>query len=307
MPIISTCNMKTAYERHGSPHDVAILMLMGLGAQLVMWPDALIDGLVATGRQVITMDNRDIGLSEKWHGARAPHPLLQSAGVRIIGYGGAPYDLDDMAADAAALIDALDLKKVHVIGTSMSGIIGQILAADHADKVLSLTTISSTTGASSLPNPDLDVVRQIARREPPPRTREEAIQRSLKSFDLIGTKDEDHAANGVKDKLERAYDRCYYPQGSKRQTAAIIETGDISKRTQTIDAPVLALHGSEDPLVPNAGGKDIAARARSGRYVELSGMGHDLPPRFVGAMLSEIRDHLDAAEQLQSNPPVRIS
>ncbi len=294
MPTTQANNIKIAYERMGDPSAIPIILLMGLGAQLVMWPDELLETLRSTGHQLILMDNRDSGLSQKMHSARPPHPVLQSIGVRLIGRGCAPYRLEDMAEDTAGLITKLALPRAHIVGTSMGGMIAQILASKHADKVRSVTLISSTTGAKNLPSPDLSIIRKISKPQPPARTRHDAIEQSLKTFELIGTKGENHRDNGVRDRLEAAYERCYYPQGKRRQTAAIIETGNISAYTETIAAPLLAIHGSDDPLVPSQGGRDAASRAKRGEFFEIEGMAHDLPSQFISIIGRKIKAHIGA-------------
>lgn len=297
MPILRTNGLNIAFERVGDPSAPAILMLMGLGAQLVMWPSSLVTVLTSSGYSVVMMDNRDIGLSEKLHAARAPNPIVQSLRVRLFGRGGAPYQLEDMAEDAVGLMSALQISKFHLIGASMGGMISQIIASKYSERVRSIALISSTTGAPELPAPDLKIMRKMSKPQPAARTRREAIERSLKSFELIGTTDEDHRTNGTRDALMAAYDRCYYPQGQRRQTAAIIESSDLSTYTKSISAPLLALHGSADPLVPCDGGRHAAHLAEKGRYFEIKGMGHDLPRQRIPVIGRELLKNLRIAAQ----------
>ena len=295
MPLVNANGIEIAYESHGDAADPTILLIMGLGGQLAMWPTALIDTLVDAGHHVVTFDNRDIGLSTKHDGTRVPNLIWQVVTRRLGVKLETPYTLKDMADDAAGLMDALEIDRAHVAGVSMGGMIGQHLAAHYPGRVRTLSAIMTTTGNPNLPRPSGDVIKAVFRAGPPPTTREAIIDRSVRAFSLIGTPGEDHDTNGTRERITASYERNYSPASLRRQTAAIIASGDFRHVTRRIKAPTLVLHGSVDPLVPIEGGHDIARIVPGARMEVIDGMGHDLPPRFVpqlaGHMLDHIRQH----------------
>ncbi|MEL6857224.1 MAG: alpha/beta hydrolase [Pseudomonadota bacterium] len=296
MPHIAANGIKIAYETHGADDAPTVLMVMGLGGQLTMWPDELIEDFVAGGYRVITFDNRDIGLSHQHTGEKSPkilrQILLRRIGIRVK----TPYDLADMARDTIGLMDALKLKTVHLVGISMGGMISQHVAAMAPQRVLSLSAIMTTTGNPKLPRPSGKVMSAMVRRGPPPTTRDEIIDLSVKTFGVIGTPGEDHNTNGMRDRITRSYDRNYNPAGVARQMSAIVAAGDFRKHTRSVKAPTLVLHGSADPLVPIEGGRDIAKLVRGARMEVLDGMGHDVPPRFLPKMTQLMLDHFAASK-----------
>ena len=296
MPHVTANGIQIAYETHGSETNPTVLMIMGLGGQLTMWSDELIADLVAGGYRVITFDNRDIGLSHHHSGERSPailrQILLRRIGIRLK----TPYQLSDMAKDTIGLLDALNLDRVHLVGISMGGMIAQHVASMVPDRVHSLTAIMTTTGNPKLPRPSGKVMQAMIRRGPPPTTRDAIIDQSVATFGVIGTPGEDQNTNGMRDRITRSYDRNYNPAGLARQMSAIAASGDFRKHTRAIKAPTLVLHGSEDPLVPIEGCKDIAKLVRGARYEVLEGMGHDVPPRFLPAITKHMLDHFDATK-----------
>ena len=291
MPHITANNIEIAYETFGDATAPTVLLIMGLGGQLTMWPDQLIEDLVAGGYHVIAFDNRDIGLSHQHKGEKPPHiirqMLLRRLGIRLK----TPYDLDDMANDTIGLMDALNLDRVHLVGISMGGMIAQHVSAMVPDRVKSLTAIMTTTGNPKLPRPSRDIMRAMIRRGPPPTTRGEIIDQSVATFTLIGTPGEDHNTNGMRDRITRSYDRNYNPAGVLRQMSAIVAAGDFRAKTRRISAPTLVLHGSVDPLVPIEGGHDIAGLVHNVRMEIIDGMGHDVPPRFLPQLTQHMLDH----------------
>lgn len=296
MPHVTANGIKIAYETHGAESAPTVLMVMGLGGQLTMWPDELVADFVAAGYRVITFDNRDIGLSHQHTGETAPKILRQIVLRRIGIKLKTPYDLSDMARDTIGLMDALNLEAAHLVGISMGGMISQHVAAMAPNRVLSLSAIMTTTGNPKLPRPSGKVMSAMVRRGPPPTTREEIINLSVKSFGIIGTPGEDHNTNGMRDRIARSYDRNYNPAGVARQMSAIVASGDFRKRTRSVKAPTLVLHGTADPLVPIEGGRDIAKLVRGARMEELEGMGHDVPPRFLPKMTQLMLDHFAASK-----------
>lgn len=292
MPMATANGIEIAYESHGDPAAPTIVLIMGLAAQLEMWPADFIDSLVKAGYHVIRFDNRDIGLTTKFEGARTPNLVLQILLRRIGIKLKTPYDLSDMAADTAGLMDALGIDDAHIIGVSMGGMIGQFLAATYPDRINSLTAIMTTTGNPKLPRPSREIMRAMMRRPEPPTTREEIIARSVAAFDVIGTPGEDHNTNGMRDRIIASVDRDYTPSGPVRQTAAILASGDFRNMTRRIGTPTLVIHGSADPLVSPEAGKDIAAIVPGAQFELIEGMGHDIPPTYLPQITQLILDHL---------------
>ncbi|MEO0608620.1 MAG: alpha/beta hydrolase [Pseudomonadota bacterium] len=291
MPAITANDIKITYESFGDPAAPTVLMIMGLGGQLTMWTEQLIEDLVAGGYHVITFDNRDIGLSHHHTGEKSPNVLrqmvLRRIGIKIK----TPYELRDMAQDTIGLMDALKLDQAHLVGVSMGGMIGQHVAAIAPDRVASLTAIMTTTGNPKLPRPSRAVLAAMLRRGPPPTTRDEIIDRSVKGFETIGTPGEDQNTNGMRDRIARSYDRSYNPSGVLRQMSAIVAAGDFRKYTRSIKAPTLVIHGNKDPLAPIEGGYDIAKLVRGARMEVIDGMGHDVPPRFLPQITKLLLNH----------------
>ena len=291
MPTITANNINITYESFGEASDPTVLMIMGLGGQLTMWTDKLVDDLVAGGYRVITFDNRDIGLSHHHSGEKTPNILrqmvLRRIGIKIK----APYELRDMAHDTIGLMDALKLDEVHLVGISMGGMIGQHVSAIAPERVASFTAIMTTTGNPKLPRPGRQVMQAMIRRGPQPTTRDEIIDQSVRTFGIIGTPGEDQNKNGMRDRITRSYDRSYNPAGVIRQMSAIIAAGDFRKYTRRIKAPTLVIHGNKDPLVPIEGGFEIARLVQDARMEVIDGMGHDVPPRFLPQITKLLLDH----------------
>ena len=251
---------------------------MGLGAQLIQWPDELVDLLVARGFQVIRFDNRDIGLSSRFDDQKAPN-LMQLmmdnvAGKKI----SVPYNLSDMAKDAVALLDALDIKKAHIVGASMGGMIAQLVAVNHPAHVLSLTSIMSTTGNPDLPQATPEAMEALLAPVEDPTNLEEAVKRGIHVWKTIGSPGFPRDEADLLAYVKRTVKRCYYPDGTARQMAAIVADGDRRERLKTITAPTIVLHGEADPLVPIAGGEDTASAIPGAQLRRVKGMGHDVPP-----------------------------
>lgn len=277
------------YEDHGDPAAPPLLLVMGLGAQLTLWPLELVEALVARGFRVIRYDNRDIGLSQKMDGAKAPgfvrHMLMKRFGLnpRV------PYTLADMAADGAGLLDALGIARAHVVGASMGGMIAQHLAFSHPEKVLSLTSVMSTTGNRRLPPAEKGAIAALTRR-PASLDEEVLIAHGMTVGRAIGSAaylDEERLRASVTLNVRRSV----YPEGLPRQLAAIIADGCRRERLATITAPTLVIHGEADPLVPLAGGQDTAAHIAGARLETIPNMGHDLPLPLVDTIADLIAGH----------------
>ena len=295
MPEIFANGLRLTYEESGPTDGPAILLIMGLAAQLVDWPSDLIERLNRAGYRTVAFDNRDIGLSEKLSHRRAPnifcHMLLRRFGLR----GLAPYDLEDMADDARAVLDGLNIELAHVVGVSMGGMIAQILAGKNPNRVASLTAIMTSTNQPGLPGARRDVARLFLRPGPPARTPDEAIEKSMRIWNLIKTQDGGWTDDELLARVSASAHRSTYPPGPKRQTAAIVESGDLRRWSRKIEAPTLVIHGDADALVNIAGGRAVAKAVANAKFVTIPDMGHDLPPDRTGQIADQILIHLDQA------------
>ena len=269
-----------------------VLLVMGLGMQLTGWPDDFVEGLVRAGHRVVRFDNRDIGLSDRLDHLGTPNLLWESMKLRFGLPVRAPYRLHDLAADAIGVLDALGIRKAHVVGASMGGMIAQRIALAAPERVLSLTSIMSSSGARHLPGPRPRVLQVLMSR---PRDHSESVVLAhyVRLFRAIGSPGyplDDHALRQrIRSSLQRGG---YRPAGSARQLAAI--AADVTRAAELgrIAAPTLVLHGADDPLVPPACGEDTARRIRGARYQAIAGMGHDLPPGVVEHLLAALVPHL---------------
>lgn len=291
MPQITANGITLEYEAFGDPANPPLLLVMGLGAQMTLWPMELIEALTARGYYVIRYDNRDIGLSEKFGHAGVPDvrkvALMKLFGLRPK----LAYRLADMAADAADLLRVLGIDKAHVVGASMGGMIVQLLAANHPEKVLSMTSVMSTTGNRRLPRARPEAMKALMGRPPANASLEQVIPVGITVSRAIGSPAYPAAEERLRDRIARDFHRSFYPQGAARQLAAIIDDGDRRARLKRIGAPSLVIHGIDDPLVPVEGGRDTAANIRGAKLHEIKGMGHDLPLELVEEISDVIAAH----------------
>ncbi|MEP3422310.1 MAG: alpha/beta fold hydrolase [Erythrobacter sp.] len=294
MPHINANRMSLFYDDHGNPEHEVIVLVMGLGAQMTMWPQDFVDALVAKGYRVIRFDNRDIGLSEKLEGARAPGLAWQVIRKRIGWPAKVPYSLRDMADDAAALIEALGIGQAHVVGASMGGMIAQLMAVNHADKLLSLTSIMSTTGNPKLPQADKAAMEVLIA---PLNSMDEdsLVERGIEIAHHIGSPGYRPDPEALRARVLSGVQRSVYPAGLPRQLAAIIDDGDRTARLTRITTPTLVLHGEADPLVKLEAGKATAEHIPGAKLVTIPGWGHDLPVDLVNRLADEITLHAKAA------------
>lgn len=295
MPNIRANNIDIYYEENGPADGPVILLVMGLGTQMIAWPDELIQGLVAQGFRVIHYDNRDVGLSQRMDGAPAGNLIWAMLKLRF----GLPvktaYTLTDMAKDGIALLDALGIQKAHVAGASMGGMIAQLMAAHYPDRVSTMTSIMSSSGRPGLPGPRADIRKRLMAPRPSNPTREEAVRLGAESIEAISFADMKRPHDAFVDMAARAFDRGYYPIGMKRQLLAIIADGSRVDRLKTVKVPTLVVHGGADPLVPKEGSEDIARLVPGARLEIIDEMGHDLPPSQVGRMVDLIAGHAKQA------------
>lgn len=294
MPKAQANGIEIEWEAAGDADAPAILLVMGLGAQLTLWPDELVDGLARHGFRVIRYDNRDIGLSTKLDAAGVPD--LAKLGLQLMtgGTPDAPYILSDMAADAVGLLDALGIGRAHVVGASMGGMIAQLVAATYPDRVLSLTSIMSSTGNPALPRATAEATAVLMTR-PQGADIDALVAHGIRAAQVIGSPGYPADPALLEARVRANLARSFYPPGFARQMAAIMADGDRRERLRAITAPTLVIHGADDPLVPVAGGRDTAASIPGARLEVVPGMGHDLPTALVGRMVALIAGQAGAA------------
>lgn len=257
-----------------------LLLIMGLGMQLIAWPDALVAALVRRGFRVIRFDNRDIGLSQGFDEHGVPHMAL--AGLRYAMRLRVPtaYTLRDMAQDALGVLDALGIARAHVCGASMGGMIAQHLAAGAPSRVSSLTLVMTTSGSRRLPGPTLQVRRELMSR-PMGRGEDAAVAWVQRLFRVIGSPAYQMPAQVLEQRARAAVRRAWHPAGSARQLVAIMADGDRSALLPRIAAPTRVIHGEADPLVPAACGRELVASIGGAQADFIDGMGHDLPDALL--------------------------
>jgi pimeloyl-ACP methyl ester carboxylesterase len=274
------------YETFGDPDDPPILLIMGLATQMIAWHEDFCEQLADRGFYVVRFDNRDIG--------RSTHLTFRAPTVGQLfrrRFRPEQYTLSDMAEDAARLLDELGISPAHVVGVSMGGMIGQMLAAEHPDHVRSLTSLMSTTGSRRHGQPHFSVYKYLLR--PPPRDREGYVERSAEVFGLVGSTGFDRDEAYIRERAGRSYDRGYDVAAGGRQLGAITKTGDRTRLLRTIEAPTLVIHGTVDKMIRPSGGRATAKAIPGARLMMIEGMGHDLPrgawPRIIDAIAIHAR------------------
>lgn len=271
-----------------------VLLVMGLGMQLVAWPPAFVDGLVDAGFRVVRFDNRDIGLSQSFDQLGTPNVLWATIKYRLGLAIRAPYTLSDMAADAVGVLDALGIAQAHVVGVSMGGMIAQRIALAAPQRVLSLTSIMSSSGARGLPQADPKVVRVLMGR-PASGRRKDIEDHYVRLLRAIGSPGFPTPEADLRERIFAGLSRRYHPKGVTRQMVAIAADAQRAAELPKLQCRTLVLHGRADPLVPYPCGEDTARRIPGARLVGIDGMGHDLAPGVVERLLAEIVPFLRAA------------
>jgi pimeloyl-ACP methyl ester carboxylesterase len=288
------------YETYGTAGDPPLLLIMGLGTQMIGWPDEFCAQLAERGFHVIRFDNRDIGRSSRIAGAPpTPRQLLTRKIDPVL------YRLGDMAADAAGLLHELNLAPAHVVGASMGGMIAQTLAAQHPDDTRSLVSIMSNTGNRWKGQPAFGIYRYLLRKAPD--DREGYIAYTTKVFEAIGSRGLPFDKDRVRDMVARSYDRGHDPAGPGRQLGAIIASGDRTAELRTIRAPTLVIHGSKDRMVARSGGLATAQAIPGALLMIVEGMGHDLPEAAWPQLVPAIAEHALAADRSASGAPLSAS
>ena len=287
---ISANGVQLEVEDHGPVSGEPLLLIMGLGMQLVAWHTEFVASLVARGFRVIRFDNRDIGLSQRFDQLGVPNLVFDSikyaVGLKVTG----PYTVADMADDTAGLLDALGIQSAHVCGASMGGMIAQQLAVRHPTRVKSLTLMMTSSGSRRLPGPTLKVRSALISRPENANDIESVIAHYVRLYKLIGSPRYPASDAYLHERLGMSVRRSYRPQGTLRQMIAIAADADRSALLSQIKLPTQVIHGQDDPLVPVAAGHDLAQKIAGAKLDLIEGMGHDLPvelwPRFVSGIAS---------------------
>jgi pimeloyl-ACP methyl ester carboxylesterase len=277
------------YETFGDPEDTPIVLIMGLATQMIAWHEEFCEQLADRGFHVVRFDNRDIGRST--HFDFRPPTVLEMVRRRVRPE---QYSLSDMAEDTAALLRELGVAPAHVVGASMGGMIGQVLAAEHPEAVRSLVSIMSTTGSRWQGQPALSVYRYLL--TPPPRDRDGYIERAAAVFGLVGSTGFDRDEQYIRERAGRAYDRGYDVRAGGRQLGAIVASGDRTRMLRRIKAPTLVIHGTVDKMIRPSGGRATAKAIPGARLIMIEGMGHDLPRGAWPRLLDAISEHARAAD-----------
>jgi pimeloyl-ACP methyl ester carboxylesterase len=275
MAKLQSNGLELEYDTFGNRADRPLLLVMGLGTQMIAWDEEFCEALAERGHHVIRFDNRDIGLSTKLD-EHPPPSLLELVPKALAGEPlEVPYDLSDMADDAIGVLDALEIDSAHIVGASMGGMIAQCVALQARERVRSLTSIMSTTGRRDLPSAKPEAMLRLM--TPPPTEREALIEHRLTTHRVIGSPDFpfDEARN--RERAIRAIDRSDHLVGSARQTAAIAASPPRDEALRSLQLPTLVIHGNADPLVPVEAGLDTHACIANSEMMVIEGMGHDLP------------------------------
>ena len=291
MPSVSANGIKIEYESFGAENAPVILLIMGLGMQLIAWPDPFCQKLASAGFRVIRFDNRDIGLSTYFDDRGVPNMIWAFMKARIGLRVRAPYDLNDMAADTIGLMDALQIEKAHVVGASMGGMIAQQVAAKYPARVRSLVSIMSTSGDRRLPPATREAQRALFARPANPHDQNSIVEHSMKIWGVIGSPGFPTDPAELRARTQRSVARSYHPQGVARQLAGILASGDRSSDLSTIRVPTLVIHGDCDPLVRPACGEDTAKKIPGAKLKIIKGMGHDMAawPVLADEILGQVR------------------
>ena len=283
MPIIAVNDIELCYEDFGPDGAPTALLIMGMGAQMTVWPTGFVSELLERGFRVIRFDNRDVGLSTKSSGE--PPDVMAIYAQFLSGQPiDAPYTLSTFAADAVGLLDALNIPAAHIVGASMGGMIVQTIAIEHPDRVLSLTSIMSTTGHTEVGQPDPEAMMALL--TPAPTDREGAIRQSVETSRAIAGDLFDEAWS--RSVATESFDRCFNPAGTAFHLVAIAASGDRTEALGSLDVPTLVIHGRQDSLITLSGGEATAAAIPGAELLVFGRMGHDKPPLYWPQMADAI-------------------
>jgi pimeloyl-ACP methyl ester carboxylesterase len=285
------------YETFGDPSAPPMLLVMGLGTQMIAWDTRFCEDLAGRGFFVIRFDNRDIGRSTRLDGAHVPS--LPEIALRRIP--NPAYTLADMALDTVGLMDALEIERAHVVGISMGGMIAQTVAARHPTRTQSLTSIMSNTGARWTGQPALKTYPVLLGRSPS--DREGYIDRGVKTWEIIGSPGFERDTLELREMVALSFDRGPSPAGTARQLGAIIASGDRRRELRAVQAPTVVIHGDADKLVSPSGGRATAKEINGARLVMIPGMGHDLPRAVWPQLIGEITKNAQVADVATGDAP----
>lgn len=288
---MATSPLHLEYDTLGNPEHPPIVLIMGLGMQLITWPELFCQGLVERGFFVVRFDNRDAGLSGRAPHKPGSHALLAMAASVLHLPVRAAYTLDDMANDTVHLMDKLGLQRAHVVGASLGGMIAQVLAARFPRRVLSLTSIMSASGNRRASRPNWQALKVLLSRPAKTDPIASVIEHMVKVFGVIGSPAYPTPTAERAETIGKSVRRAYCPEGTARQLMAIIASGDRRTQLQGIKAPTLVIHGDSDPLVPLSAGEDVARNIGGAKLMVVPGMGHDLPKALLPQLVKAIADH----------------
>lgn len=287
------------YEDMGDPNDPAVLLIMGLGSQLLLWRSAFCEQLVAKGLRVIRYDNRDVGLSSKLDRGSSSEPMFLRMLKFWIGLrSSSDYTLEDMADDAAAILDHLGIERAHIVGASMGGMIAQIFAARFQERTHSLGIIFSSNNQRFLPPPAPRALLSILTGPSPKSPRDVIVDNIVRVSKIIGSPGYPTPEERVREDAIAGYERCFYPWGVRQHFNAAVGSGSLLHYDRQITAPTVVLHGSADKLQRPAGGRAIARAIRGARLVLVDGMGHDLPEQLWDRIIDELTSNFAKADSL---------
>lgn len=288
MPFAAVNGIELCYETFGDPSDPALLLVMGLGAQMTAWAPPAIDRLVAAGRFVIRFDNRDAGLSTKFEGERVDLEAIMAAWATQAPMPEVPYTLSDMSDDSFALLSHLEIERAHIVGASLGGMIVQTMAIEHPERVLSLTSIMSATGEPEFYQSVPEV--RAAMLTPRPTERAAYIEATVAYSKTISSR-RYFDASLVAERTAAAFDRSFYPVGMLRQTAAIRVSRSRDAKLRELTVPTLVIHGLDDTLILPIGGEHTADMIPGAHLLLVADMGHDLPVPLQPLLMGAIAGH----------------
>ena len=291
MPNVTANGIQIEYDTFGEDSSPALLLIIGAGGQIIYWELEFCESLAKRGLFVIRFDNRDAGLSTKFDEAGIPDMMAAMEGKPVA----AVYSLDDMAADAVGLLDALGIQKAHICGSSMGGEIAQIISYRYPERVLSLASIMSSTGNPELPQMKPEVLAAVFK--PVPAEREAYIEHNVNLWRMLWSPGFPFDEKRLRRVLAEGYDRSYYPPGMIRQSLAVLKNGYRKSLIASIKAPTLIIHGDEDPLMSVEGGKEMAQLIPGAKLLIINGMGHDMPKEAWPKIIDAIYNHTIQASE----------
>ncbi|AIA71044.1 alpha/beta fold hydrolase [Pectobacterium atrosepticum] len=294
-----------AYESFGDESAEIIILVAGLGSQMISWSDAFCQNVVSRGYRVIRFDHRDVGCSSHFYDSPVPNMGEVNKAISANRQPDVPYTLDDMAGDLIGMMDALSITAAHFVGRSMGGMIAQIIAAHHPERVLSLSIIMSSSGNPSLPQTTSDVMALMTQPAPNPFLNEpEYLNHRLRLAERLAGKIYPFDTERYRSQFKEELRRCFNPEGFTRQMAALVASGDRRKLLATIAAPTLVVHGTDDPLFVPSHGEDVAINIPEAEFMLIDGMGHDIPNQLNALVTDAI---VRIAQRHHQNSALRTS